>query len=52
MIEIIQQFEPDKIEEILLNHFRTLFETQETLHINETIEVVKNTITPRLIQSP
>jgi hypothetical protein len=44
----IQQFEPDKIETILLKHFSTLFESQETFHIKETAEVVKNTITPDL----
>jgi hypothetical protein len=43
-----QQFGPDKIETILLKHFSTLFESQETLHIKETVEVVKNTITPDL----
>jgi hypothetical protein len=44
----IQQFEPGKIEEILLNHFSNLFDSQETSHIFETVEVVRNTITPDL----
>jgi hypothetical protein len=44
----IQQFEPYKIETILLKHFSTLFESQETFHIKETTKVVKNTITPDL----
>jgi hypothetical protein len=34
----------DKIEETLTEHFKNLFKTQETYHITETTEVVKNVI--------
>jgi hypothetical protein len=39
------QTEHDKIEETLINHFKDLFTKQDTLHINETVEVVKDSIT-------
>jgi hypothetical protein len=42
----IQQVEPSKIEDILLSHFKKLFESQDTYHIADTVDVVKNTITP------
>jgi hypothetical protein len=32
------------IEETMVNHFRTLFQSQETSHIQRTVEVVKNSI--------
>jgi hypothetical protein len=35
----------DKIEETLVTHFKDLFQSQETHHINDTVEVVKNSIT-------
>jgi hypothetical protein len=42
----VQQFEYEKIEEILLNHFKILFDNQDTSHIPRTVKVVKNIITP------
>jgi hypothetical protein len=38
------QHEPRMIEETMINHFRTLFQSQETSHIQRTVDVVKNTI--------
>jgi hypothetical protein len=38
------QQDPRMIEETMINHFRTLFQSQETRHIQRTVDVVKNTI--------
>jgi hypothetical protein len=40
----VQQFEPSKIEDILLNHFKQLFESQDTYHISDTVDVVRGRI--------
>jgi hypothetical protein len=44
----IQHYEHEKIEEILLKHFKNLFTSQDTSHISRTVDVVKNTITPEI----
>jgi hypothetical protein len=38
-------YDPTKIEEIMVNHFKTLFESQDTHHTQRTVEVVRNSIT-------
>ncbi|GAU28869.1 hypothetical protein TSUD_293210 [Trifolium subterraneum] len=40
----VPHYEPTKIEEIMVNHFKTLFETQNTNHIHKTVEVIRNSI--------
>jgi hypothetical protein len=35
----------EKIEEVLIAHFQDLFTNQDTIHINTTVEAVRNTIT-------